>query len=150
MITADPRRTSRVGLFVGLLSALLFAILHCTAQLPGEEPVASGTLSATVTVTGALGAPDPGSAAPQHPGHPAPQHPAHPDHPDHHADCLSTGLVPQAQNEPRHPAGAEPALALTPVTGPQSADPAAPPGAGAARPARTGRATLAGVCRWRI
>ncbi|MCX5010227.1 hypothetical protein OG765_04385 [Streptomyces sp. NBC_00555] len=133
MITADPRHTSRVGLFVGILSALLFAVLHCSSPLPGDGLPPSGTASV-------------GAAAAET----ASQHPAHPAHPAHHIDCLSPGLAPQAQNEPRHPADAEPALPLTPVADPPSADPAAPPGAGAARMARTGRSTLTSVCRWRI
>ncbi|MGR4878623.1 hypothetical protein ACIPUC_04180 [Streptomyces sp. LARHCF249] len=140
MITAGPRRTSRVGLFAGILSALLFAVLHCSFHLPGDEHAASGTTSVSVPA-GAAAA----ETAPQHPAHPA-----RPDHPDHHADCLSPGLAPQAQNETRHPADAEPPLPLTPVADPASADPAAPRGAGAARAARTGRSTLTSVCRWRI
>lgn len=143
MITADARRTSRVGLFVGILCALLFAVLHCSSHLPGDERLPSGTAFVGVAAAG---------IAAEHPDrqtHPA--HPAHPDHPDHHVDCLSPGLALQAQTEPRHdPAGAVLALAVDPVVGPPTADPAAPPGAGAARMARTGRSTLTSVCRWRI
>ncbi|UUU38575.1 hypothetical protein [Streptomyces sp. NBC_00162] len=97
MITADPRHTSRVGLFVGILSALLFAVLHCSSPLPGDGLPPSGTASV-------------GAAAAET----ASQHPAHPAHPAHHIDCLSPGLAPQAQNEPRHSADAEPALPSPP------------------------------------
>lgn len=132
MITADPRHTSRVGLFVGILSALLFAVLHCSSPLPGDGLPPSGTASV-------------GAAAAET----ASQHPAHPAHPAHHIDCLSPGLAPQAQNEPRHSADAEPApphpRRRSAVGGPGRA-----PGAGAARMARTGRSTLTSVCRWRI
>lgn len=150
MITAGPRRTSRVGLFAGILSALLFAVLHCSLPLPGEEHLPSGTGSALVSVSASLGAAA-AETTRQHPAHRAhPAHTDHRDHPDHHADCHSPGLAPQAQNQTRHPADAEPALSLTPDADTASANPAAPRGAGAAQPARTGRTTLTSVCRWRI
>ncbi|WP_328929530.1 hypothetical protein OG429_36495 [Streptomyces sp. NBC_00190] len=133
-----PRHSSWLRTVLAcLLSGLLFAAVHCSSYLSGDD---HRHLSLVASVS---------EDAPRHsPGEShAPERPQH----DHGASCSLPALPFLAGGALQRPA--DPANVLLPALlseRPVAGAPHVPPDAGGTRIARTGRSTLTSVCRWRI
>ncbi|MCX5195305.1 hypothetical protein OOK31_15565 [Streptomyces sp. NBC_00249] len=142
---ARPGRPRAGALFVGILSALLLAVLHCPSYLPGDAHHGHGPGQGHALALGSSGSSAAG-VAPQH-GPTEPDRPALP-HQGHGPDCAASAPATPAQPESPSPAGTA-ALPRADAVRPPPAR-AAPPGADGPLTDRSGRTTLTSVCRWRV